>query len=443
MSSTVSERTLSRIYEVFSRKGPGAVVTDSRSVGRGDLFFALRGDRFDGNLYAAGALERGAAIAVVDNQFALSEQGKEIAGDDRFVVVEDTLEALQELASMHRIRLGIPIIALTGSNGKTTTKELLARVLSAKFKVGATCGNLNNHIGVPLTLLSFDGDTQIGIVEMGANHPHEIELLCRIARPDFGLITNIGKAHLEGFGSEDGVRRAKGELFDYLALHGGKAFCLTDDPVLAGMVEDRTGLDAVLYSPGSLSLSVAGQGSEGIILGTAQGDIATHMVGDYNLRNIAAAIAVGEFFGVDLREALDAVVSYLPDNNRSQKIRTSRNTLYMDAYNANPSSMSAAIANFVALDVPSKVLILGDMRELGEYSAAEHSAIVGQAVEAGFQTVFTVGEFFKKAAEATDYLSFGDVQVLITYIQGNPLSGLNILIKGSRGIELEKLLEVL
>ena len=311
---------MSELYDIF-REHPH-ISTDTRNIGADSIFFALRGATFDGNRFAAEALDKGAAYAVVDDPAAVT--------DERMVLVGDTLGALQELAREHRRRLAIPILAISGSNGKTTTKELVSRVLAERFEVYATRGNLNNHIGVPLTLLAMTRDTQFGVVEMGASACGEIALLASIAEPNYGILTNIGRAHLEGFGGPEGVRRGKGELFDYLAANGGRAFVPREDEMLTNMAAERDGLAAEYYSI------------------TLAEDLENHLEGHYNRFNIAAAVAVGRYFDVADERIRHAVGSYVPDNNRSQRTETGRNTLIVDCYNANPSSMRASVANFLA-----------------------------------------------------------------------------------------------
>lgn len=398
------------MYQIF-KKHP-TICTDSRKVEPGCLFFALRGDNFDGNRYAGAALEAGAAWAVVDDATLIG---------DRFIVVEDVLTTLQNLAREHRHTLDIPIIALTGSNGKTTTKEFLKRVLSTRYRVNATAGNLNNHIGVPLTLLGFTQLTEIGIVEMGANHPHEIQQLCSIAEPNVGLITNIGRAHLEGFGSDEGIRRAKGELFDYLQKSGGTAIFNTNDKVLSEMIAQRRGLNHKGYDPRCEPLEMS-------------------IYGDYNQLNAQAAYAMGLYFGVDKQLARIAIKSYTPDNNRSQRVVTARNTLYLDAYNANPSSMRAAIENFTSLPCEHKIVILGEMRELGDYCEREHSSIINLA-EGRFEQIILVGDNYLHCKG--DNLYFKNVAALTEQLATFRLEGKHILIKGSRGVALEHIVPLL
>lgn len=405
------------MYEKYlASKG---VVTDSRKIVGGEMFFALRGDNFDGNLYAAKALEAGARWAVVDSV--------EVAVDDRYIIVPDTLRTLQELAHYHRTRLSMPVLAITGTNGKTTTKELVAAVLSRKLRTCYTQGNLNNHIGVPLTLLSIPADAEFAIVEMGASAQGEIALLASIAAPDYGLITNIGRAHLEGFGGVEGIRKGKGELYDFLLRSGGVALYRSDDEVLSAMVAEREGLQTVGYKT-SLSEGVR-----------------SNLVGDYNRYNIAAAVAVGEYFGVEHEEILSAIADYTPSNNRSQSMTTQRNLLTVDCYNANPSSMGVAIANHNATthpDYPHKVLILGDMLELGEWSHEEHLEVLRAALAGSAERVLLVGSNFSKTEEMTDsrVVRFAGAAELAVWLEENPLEDAFVLVKGSRGVGLERVL---
>lgn len=415
---------MSQLYAIFCEHPH--ISTDTRKITPGSLFFALKGENFDGNRFAAEALNKGAAYAVVDDPAVAT-------GDERILLVEDTLASLQELAREHRRELQIPILSITGSNGKTTTKELVSRVLSERFEIYATRGNLNNHIGVPLTLLAMTRDTEFGVVEMGASACGEIALLASIAEPNFGLITNIGRAHLEGFGGTEGVRRGKGELFDYLAQNGGYAFIAAEDQTLSSMATERNCLSPEYYS---LALS------EGV---------ESHLEGDYNRFNIAAAIAIGRFFDVDDQRILHAIATYIPDNNRSQRVETSRNTLIVDCYNANPSSMRASVENFLAeaLGVRTqRVLILGDMRELGEWSEQEHREIILLAASDPEARLLFVGAEFTQAYTAlsehpintTLYPSRNE---LIRELEANPIDNALILIKASRGIGLESAVDKL
>jgi len=424
-------RSLYRQFEAYP-----AISTDSRRIVPGSIFFALRGETFDGNRFAAEALAKGAALAVVDDPAVVPAEG---ALADRFVQVGSVLEALQRLAAHHRRTLAFPILAITGSNGKTTTKELLAAVLSRKFRVSVTGGNLNNHIGVPLTLLKMERQMEFGIVEMGANAPGEIAALCEIAQPDYGLITNIGRAHLEGFGGIEGVARAKGELYDWLAAHGGVAFLCEDDPVLVKMAAARPELRISGYR-------------------AAQGEVENHLEGDYNRNNIAAAVAVGNRFGVAVAEIAAAVAGYHPDNNRSQRLETLRNTLILDCYNANPSSMAAALDHFAAAAAPAgyaKAVILGDMLELGSWAVEEHEAVLRKLAAMELCEVFLTGPHFSAAAALFSGESsaprfgrgvlhaFPDREALILYLAENPLAGRLLLLKGSRSIGLEKIVPAL
>ena len=401
------------LYELFRRHS--RISTDSRHIVPDSLFFALHGERFDGNSYAENALKAGAAAAVVDDP-SVAETLRQ-HWPDRCAEVPDTLAALQELAARHRRELGIPILAITGSNGKTTTKELVGRVLSRKFRTAVTQGNLNNHIGVPLTLLAMDRSVEIGVVEMGASHPGEIAQLCSIARPDYGLITNIGKAHLEGFGGIEGVMRGKGELLDFLVASGGTAFWLNDSDRLKTMVESRPGLRAISYSaPEAI-------GTEPFVEARWDGlPVRTRLVGDYNRSNIAAAIAVGLYFGIGRAEIVSAIESYDPDNNRSQKRQTAFNTLISDCYNAN---------------------VLGDMGELGPYAAVEHRTVIERLEQGGIEEAYLVGGHFAEAARGSRYRTFADTEALARYLDEHPIRNRLVLVKGSRANRLEKIAEKL
>lgn len=413
--------TMEQLYELFlASKG---VTTDSRKIVGGEMFFALRGDNFDGNLYAARALQQGAAVAVVDNP--------QVAEDERYVVVEDVLGTLQSLSRHHRRRLSARVLAITGTNGKTTTKELVAAVLSRRYRTYYTQGNLNNHIGVPLTLLSVPMDAEAVIVEMGASAQGEIALLASVAEPDYGLITNVGRAHLEGFGGEEGVRRGKGELYDWLLGRDGLAIYREDDEVLSAMVAERKGLRTVGY------------GSD------LAGGISSRLVGDYNRFNIAAAVAVGEYFGVEREEIEAAIGGYIPSNNRSQSLTTARNLLTVDCYNANPSSMAVAVDAFGAAErggYAHKVMILGDMLELGDWSAKEHSSVLNRALATDVDMVLTVGENFRAVALSVEDVrleSFGSAAELRPALEERAIADARILIKGSRGVGLERVLDLL
>ena len=382
------------------------VSTDTRHLPAGCVFFALHGERFDGNKFAKQALESGASLAVIDNpEYALPEGT---------LLVPNTLLALQDLARAWRRELGLPIIGITGTNGKTTTKELLATVLSTKYNIHYTQGNLNNQIGVPLTLLQITRAHEMAIVEMGASHPGDIKELVDIAEPNCGLITNVGRAHLEGFGSFEGVQQTKKELYDYLREHQGFIFRNTDNPYLAQMAGD---LKTVAYTTGTMPSG-------------------TNLVGEYNAENVSAAICVGEYFGLSREEALEAIRQYVPTNNRSQAMQTANNHLIVDAYNANPTSMQAAINAF-----KGDTYILGAMRELGEYSHLEHQNIVNMLAERKADNVFLVGEEYLQTT--SPYPVFENVEQLHQYLHQQPLKGKNILLKGSRSTQMEKLLDIL
>ncbi len=522
-----------RLYAAFLECG--RVTTDSRAVGGGELFFALKGENFDGNEYARKALEAGARYAVVD-------EGSEAAasGDPRVIAVPDTLAALQALARHHRENTFVDgkrltVIGLTGTNGKTTTKELITKVLSVKYNVTATQGNLNNDIGVPLSVLKINSGTQLAVIEMGANHPDDIEKLVKVCGPDYGLITNVGKAHLLGFGSFEGVKKAKGKLYDYISEHGGSIFLNADDEALVAMAAARKGLKVIEYGirhwdamvlpsdaahpfvrmaiPDSVASPAASAGSATEIqsassqvasTGSATGSasvpepvegpsarpcsptieanertenllgLETHLAGAYNATNIVAAIAVGLHFGVSLEDAIQAVSEYIPKNNRSQLERTEWNILIEDAYNANPTSMAAALDNLASVHSPRKAVMLGDMRELGAESVSEHIAILKKVLSMDLTLVCLVGEEFRKALDSEQMVRqalhpvsapvpelaegplvrhdsptieatlnakwFPTSDDLVAWLKENPISGHTILIKGSRGIRMEKIL---
>lgn len=428
------------LYKLFlASKG---VCTDSREVESGTIFFALKGENFDGNRFAEAALEKGAVYAVADDQ--------SLPDNDRIIKCPDTLKTLQQLALFHRKKLGIPILALTGTNGKTTTKELISSVLSAKYSVSFTKGNLNNHIGVPLTLLRMDSATQVGVVEMGASAPGEIEALVSIAEPDFGLITNVGKAHLLGFGSIEGVRKTKGELYDYLKKSGGTILYNRDNPLLCDMVKEREPVKSIPYGVNHWGMKVADASDKNPFLIIVYNDkkrISTQLVGEYNADNVAAALAAGDLFNVEREDAVRAIEGYKPSNNRSMLIPGRENLLIADAYNANPVSMMAALSNFRKIGEGSCVLILGDMLELGEESVREHRDVLEYISGMQAESLFFVGSQFRAAAEGNPAFSdakfFSDSLELKEYLTANPLSGKKILIKGSRGTKLERVIDLL
>ena len=406
------------------------VSTDTRNLPAGCVFFALHGERFDGNKFAKQAFETGASVAVIDNpEYALPEGT---------LLVPNTLLALQDLARAWRRELGLPIIGITGTNGKTTTKELLATVLSTKYNLHYTQGNLNNQIGVPLTLLQITRAHELAIVEMGASHPGDIKELVDIAEPNYGLITNVGRAHLEGFGSFEGVQNTKRELYDYLVAHQGTIFRNADNPYLASMHDSALSSLPISNSPQSGRPIAADAASNSRLVAYATGTMpsGTHLVGEYNAENVSAAICVGEYFGVSREQALEVIRQYVPTNNRSQSMQTANNQLIVDAYNANPTSMQAAINAF-----KGDTYILGAMRELGEYSHLEHQNIVNMLAERKADTVFLVGEEYLQTT--SPYPVFENVELLHKHLEEQPLKGKNILLKGSRSTQMEKLLDIL
>lgn len=422
------------LYNIF-QKG-AKISTDTRQVSEGCIFFALKGDKFDGNQYAAEALQKGAAYAVVDDPA--------VVADDRFLLVEDVLAALQDLARHHRKTFTFPVIALTGSNGKTTTKELIAKVLSMKYNTYATKGNLNNHIGVPLTILSVDpAKHEMAVIEMGANHQAEIALLSTIAQPTHGLITNIGKAHLEGFGGVEGIKKGKGELFDFLSKKKGTVFANTTHDTIMEMVSKRRAFGEIVFycSESSPVNPILLQESPFVIFESHGKKVSTHLPGSYNFDNICAALAVGKHFEVADEDANEAVSTYQPDNNRSQIVKKGTNTVIMDAYNANPSSMAAAVANFAKLDAPKKMLILGDMFELGDAAEEEHLALGKLIAAEKFDIVILSGKLMQHALPALPKAYyFPDKFSLHNWVMDNPQENTYILIKGSRGMALETVL---
>jgi UDP-N-acetylmuramoyl-tripeptide--D-alanyl-D-alanine ligase len=407
------------------------VITDSRNITPGCIFFALKGENFNGNDFLIMALEQGAGLVVGDEDRGIK--------DDRCIIVQDALEALQELAKMYRMTWKFPVVAITGSNGKTTTKELVRDALATKFKVHATMGNLNNHIGIPLTILSAPTDTEIAIIEMGANHQREIASYCQYALPTHGVITNIGKAHLEGFGGQDGVKKGKKELYDYLQMTNGEIFVNLDLPwmkeITTGMrveafgqhftveVKDKVnGMDLLLTSP---EKRIA---------------FASNLTGSYNVFNILTALELGHHFGVELEKACGAIARYLPENMRSQWKETEKNHLIIDAYNANPTSLEHALNHLSTIKDQDTLAIVGEMREMGEYSAQEHAKVV-ELIDKCRLAAVLVGKEFEHFNGVHPY--FQNVDELINWIQINPIIGKTILIKGSRGIQLERVIPYL
>lgn len=402
------------------------VDTDTRSIRKNSLFFALKGENFNGNKFAEKALELGAKYAIVDEEIYKT--------NSNIIVVDDVLETLQKLSNYHRKALNIPIIGLTGSNGKTTTKELINTVLSKKYKTTATAGNLNNHIGVPLTLLSMTTETEIGIVEMGANHQKEIEFLCSLCEPDFGYITNFGKAHLEGFGGIEGVIKGKSELYTHLKKNNKIVFVNPSDQI---QIEKTRDIKSINFNETLEFLEV----NPFVKLSNNFIIIQSNLIGKYNYTNIAIACTIGQYFKVSNEEIKEAIESYIPENNRSQIIQKEFNKIILDAYNANPSSMKAALENFDAINELNKTVILGDMFELGETSLEEHQAIVDLVQKLKFTNSYFVGENFHQTT--SNKTSFNTFDNLLEHLKNNPLKHQSILIKGSRGMRLERLLEII
>jgi UDP-N-acetylmuramoyl-tripeptide--D-alanyl-D-alanine ligase len=422
------------LYEIFKKSS--SVQTDTRKLKIGDIYFALKGPNFNGNTFALAALEAGASFAVVDENIPYSE-----AFDNRILQVADVLTTLQDLAKNHRQQFDIPFIAITGSNGKTTTKELIAAVLSSHFKTYTTIGNLNNHIGVPLTLLSIQADAQMAVIEMGANHLHEIESYCQYAMPNYGMITNCGKAHLEGFGSEEGVKKGKGELFDYIKEHKGTAFVMKDYDYLNNMSADIENI--ITYGNTLGALQGQPQTINGLLQvvftkGTLLENIQTQLVGDYNLPNVLAAVCIGQYFKVPIDKIKTAIENYTPSNSRSQLTTWNNNQIILDAYNANPSSMKVAIDNFAKLAAENKIICLGGMKELGEVTFIEHQALVEQLQQTTWTKVVLVGNEFKNCTHP--YQFFESVAAAKKWLNEQNFVQHTILIKGSRGIQMEQLI---
>lgn len=424
--------SIQALYDIYLQHP--SVQTDTRKLKAGDIFFALKGGNFNGNQFARQAIDTGAACAVID------EAAYEIPG--KTVLVQDVLTTLQQLARYHREQFSIPVLAITGSNGKTTTKELVHAVLSSSFITYTTQGNLNNHIGVPLTLLKIRQDAQMAIIEMGANHQREIAGYCEYARPTHGLITNCGKAHLEGFGGVEGVRKGKGELYDFLRAHGGTAFVMNDYDYLREM--SRGIREIVTY--GTHDADITGQVLQsepylkaGITKGPITGTIRTQLVGDYNLPNVLTAVTAGSYFNVPAEKIKAAIENYSPSNSRSQLMESGSNKIILDAYNANPSSMKLAIENFARLHADNKVLLLGAMAELGDESLAEHQAIVDLIKQHPWQAVVLVGGDFLRLEHP--FLSFPNAAAARDWYRQQAFSHTHLLIKGSRSMQMEQILE--
>jgi UDP-N-acetylmuramoyl-tripeptide--D-alanyl-D-alanine ligase len=413
-----------------------SVSIDTRKIEADSLFVAIKGENFDANTFAEEALEKGAAYVIIDNN--------DYYIDQRTILVDDSLIALQQLAKFHREYLKLPIIALTGSNGKTTTKELIHVVLSKKYKTKATVGNLNNHIGVPLTLLSFNSETEIGIVEMGANHKKEIEFLCELAKPDYGYITNFGKAHLEGFGGVEGVIEGKSEMYLYLSLNNKQAFINLEDPI---QVEKSKTLQFYSFGVNKAEANVnisAVSANPFVVITYSDITISTHLIGLYNANNINAALTIGKYFDVADTAIKQALESYIPENNRSQLLTKGTNQIILDAYNANPSSMAVAIENFIQLENPNKIMILGDMFELGQESAVEHKSIVTSLLnQEKVECHFVGAAFFANKISKDNFSFYENFESFSAYLKETKIDNSTILIKGSRGMALERTLDFL
>ncbi|MDR7208148.1 UDP-N-acetylmuramoyl-tripeptide--D-alanyl-D-alanine ligase [Flavobacterium piscis] len=408
---------------------------DTRKIEKDSMFFAIKGENFDANTFAKDALERGALFVVIDNPAYLI--------DDRTILVNNTLETLQELAKFHRLFLKIPIIALTGSNGKTTTKELINVVLSQKYNTKATVGNLNNHIGVPLTLLSFTHETQIGIVEMGANHKKEIKFLCGIAQPDYGYITNFGKAHLEGFGGVEGVIEGKSEMYKYLLENNKSVFVNLNDPIqVEKSKEIKSFTFGLLNNQADINVYKI-EANPFVVINYNDFVVNSNLIGLYNANNINAAVAIGTYFKVDEENIKSAIENYIPTNNRSQLLKKGTYQIILDAYNANPSSMAVAIANFLQLENQNKIMILGDMFELGEESMQEHKIVVDSLINQNESACYLIGKSFFKNNISNENLHFFETfDDFAEFIENNKFKqNSTILIKGSRGMALERSLD--
>lgn len=423
---------IEKIYALY--KESYKVFKDTRDEAKDAIYFSLKGANFNGNAYAMEALKKGASYAVIDE--------KQYKVDDRMILVEDALTCLQDLARYHRQQLKVPIIALTGSNGKTTTKELIHVVLDKKFNCYATKGNFNNHIGVPLTLLSITPDHDFGVIEMGANHQHEIEALCNIALPDFGYITNFGRVHLEGFGSFEGVIKGKTEMYRHLKKQGKKVFVNQDDPI---QMERTEGMERIVFGSSDGVCKIAFLGADPFVNISFQGmEIKSRLIGNYNFSNIAAAVCIGSYFGVETDKIKIAIEGYIPENNRSQIIHHAGNKIILDAYNANPNSMEAALNNLGTLSDKKKVAVLGDMFELGVDSREEHQNIADQAVKLGLDRIYLIGETFGDlSVEGAEVYQFNSFDAFTDHFKHQSFSKTTFLVKASRGMALERILEYL
>ncbi len=437
---------IANLYNIYLNHR--TISTDSRNIPLNSIFFALKGENFNGNPFAKSAVDKGAAFVVIDQEAYMHP------GDERFILVHDVLKTLQELANFHRKQLKIPVVAITGSNGKTTTKELTTKVLSKKYKTLATKGNLNNHIGVPLTVLSIDNSIEVAIIEMGANHQGEIKMLCEIAEPTHGLITNVGMAHLEGFGGFEGVKKGKGELYQFLGLHEGVAFVNYDNVHLKNMIAGHLHIkDIIGYGSGEYTDC---KGSLSEMQPFLKANLSykkdrfqkeyiasTKLIGKYNLENIIAAACIGDYFDVGHDLISEAIADYSPDNSRSQVIQKGSNTIYMDAYNANPTSMTAAIINFSEAAGNHKIVMLGDMHELGTESEEAHREIIALLKKQSFDKIILVGNYFSAPANEIDCLHFKTSAEAASTIKLQKINNSLILIKGSRGQKMELLLDAI
>ena len=425
---------ISEIYSIYSECN--GVSTDTRNIIPNSIFFALKGENFDANEFALDALKKGAAYAVVDNPTLKKTENKHL------IYVKDVLNCLQELAAFHRFHVGLPIIALTGSNGKTTSKELVHAVLSKHYSAIATIGNLNNHIGVPLTLLRLTDETDLGIIEMGANHQKEIERLCEIAQPDFGFITNFGRAHLEGFRGVEGVIKGKSELYDFLKENRKTAFVNFDDEIQVEKTKDITRFGFSMKQHPEAKVQITKAFAQPMAtLEVNDTLIKSNLTGLYNLPNLAYAVSIGLFFNIPIETIKEAIEAYIPRNNRSQWTKIKDLNILMDAYNANPSSMQVAIENFNQLEGDSKLMILGDMFELGNESNKEHLHIINEVINTGIQTVFIGEHFFEQQKQQSNTHYFKTIESYFDYLKEHSISNKLLLIKGSRGMALERILE--
>lgn len=424
---------IKKIYELY--KKAYTITTDSRNISKDCVFVALKGEHFDGNDFALKVAEEGIAAAVIADR-------ADLPNHERLFVVNDSLKCLQELAKHHREQIGLPIIGITGTNGKTTTKELISAVLSKKYNIIYTQGNFNNQLGAPLTLLRIKPETELAVVEMGASHPGDIKELTDIGEPNYGIITNIGRAHLEGFGGFEGVIKTKNEMYQYIAEHKGLLFVNHDNELLMGLAHN---INKVTYGTTHEADVIGKMHSANPYLSVEWNShiIDTQLVGDYNFENVMAAICIGTYFKVAENDIVEALSNYCPTNNRSQVIETGQNRVVMDAYNANPTSMSHAIKNFRNICKSDNMLILGDMRELGKESEQEHKMILELLKELSFKNVFLIGPEFSKCSESSEFKTFKNVEELAQYLNANPVSGFDILVKGSNSIHLNKIIDSL